>query len=531
MSTYRVLLVDPPAALAGRESLDSTTTGTRLVLTVEPTVDAALDSHDSDPADGVVIGETGSGDSDGNDNSVDSVDTTTRAAVETIRAADESLSIIVFGAEPGNGLDALLTAGATDYVHADTADAIDLLAHRIERAIECSSPVGGRQPHSQSTAALATLYETTNQADLSFAEKLDSMLEIGTRELGYPIAYLTRIENEMVEIRSVVGDHELLERGLATPLADSYCQFTIERDDGEAIAIADATTESLESLPAYAEFDLQCYVGAELTVDGETYGTLCFADREPRAADVINAQRPTVTALAQWASYEVERHEYERELERQIDRLEEFTGIVSHDLRNPLNVAQGRTELATADCDSEHLSVVDTALDRMEAIIEDSLTLARQGQAVETKEPIEMRTLLERCWEIVDTADSELRVVDDFTVHGDPNRLAQIFENLFRNAIEHSTAPVTIRVGLQAVMYTTTRAETDGTFTFYVEDDGPGIPEDRRESAFDPGETTRPDGTGFGLAIVRRIAEAHGWEVHLTESIDGGARFEFQNVT
>ena len=518
MSTYRVLLVDPPATLAERASLSSATTGTRLRLATEPTVRAALDSHDSEPADCVVIG-----------NAADDGDT--RSVVETVRTADESLPIVVFAAAAEIEANEVLTAGATDCVHADTADALNLLAHRVERVIECSSTADNRHSNIHPTAALATLYETTNQAGLSFAEKLDSVLEIGTRELGYPIGYLTRIENGTMEIVSAVGDHETIEPGLSTPLADNYCQHTVERDDGEAIAIADATAESLDSLAVYTEWGIRCYVGAKLAVDGDTYGTLCFADREPRAPDVVETHRPAVTALAQWASYEIERHEYEQELERQIDRLEEFTGIVSHDLRNPLNVAQGRTDLARDDCDSEHLATVDTALDRMEAIIEDSLTLARQGQTVDTKEPIEIGTLLERCWEVVETNTSELRIVDEFTVHGDPNRLAQVFENLFRNAIEHSTAPVTIRVGLQAVMYTSTRADTDGTFTFYVEDDGPGIPEERRESVFEPGETTRTDGTGFGLAIVRRIAEAHGWTVRLKESVDGGVRFEFENVS
>ncbi|ERH01727.1 MAG: histidine kinase-, DNA gyrase B-, and HSP90-like ATPase [Halonotius sp. J07HN6] len=79
-------------------------------------------------------------------------------------------------------------------------------------------------------------------------------------------------------------------------------------------------------------------------------------------------------------------------------------------------------------------------------------------------------------------------------------------------------------------MHTSTRAPSSGTFSFFVEDDGPGVPEGRRESVFDAGETTRTDGTGFGLSIVKQITEAHGWEVELTESFDGGARFEFTNV-
>jgi len=333
-------------------------------------------------------------------------------------------------------------------------------------------------------------------------------------------------------VLATVGDHDRLEAGMRSPVSDTYCQFSLADDMPSTLAVGDATTDDrYRSLGAYTDLGLRCYLGSTLYVDGEAYGSLCFADSEPRAPAAIEPQRPTVTALAQWVGYELERHQYEVELQRQIERLEEFTSVVSHDLRNPLNIAQGRTELATAACDNEHLAVVDTALDRMEASIEDSLTLARQGQTVDEKEPIEIADLLERCWDVVDTSGAELRIIDEFSVHGDPNRLAQVFENLFRNAVEHAEGDVTIRVGLLAVMYTSTRADTDGTFGFYVEDDGPGVPADRREDVFEPGETTRPDGTGFGLAIVKRIIEAHGWSVSLVESIDGGARFEFENVT
>ncbi|TKX76264.1 sensor histidine kinase, partial [Halorubrum sp. SD626R] len=66
---------------------------------------------------------------------------------------------------------------------------------------------------------------------------------------------------------------------------------------------------------------------------------------------------------------------------------------------------------------------------------------------------------------------------------------------------------------------------------FYVADDGDGIDPADRDSVFEPGHTTAEGGTGFGLAIVDRIAQAHGWEVTLTESRTGGARFEFDGVS
>jgi len=66
---------------------------------------------------------------------------------------------------------------------------------------------------------------------------------------------------------------------------------------------------------------------------------------------------------------------------------------------------------------------------------------------------------------------------------------------------------------------------------FYVADDGPGIPPDDRERIFDHGYSTAAEGTGFGLAIVQQVVRAHGWTITVTESADGGARFEIRGVT
>lgn len=65
---------------------------------------------------------------------------------------------------------------------------------------------------------------------------------------------------------------------------------------------------------------------------------------------------------------------------------------------------------------------------------------------------------------------------------------------------------------------------------FYVEDDGPGIPEEERDAVFKAGYSTNEAGTGFGLNIVKQVVQSHGWEIIVTESLDGGARFEITGV-
>jgi PAS domain S-box-containing protein len=213
-----------------------------------------------------------------------------------------------------------------------------------------------------------------------------------------------------------------------------------------------------------------------------------------------------------------ERVEQERELRRQNERLEEFADIVSHDLRNPLNVAKGRVELARDECDSDHLDEVADAHARMETLIDETLQLAKQGRTVSTTEPIRLATIADDCWEMVATKESSLERPETGTIHGDPDRVRQLLENLFRNSVEHGGDSVTVRVGLVGA---------DG---FFVEDDGPGIPEDERDTVFDSGYTTGETGTGFGLAIVEEIADAHEWAIRATERDAGGARFEITGV-
>jgi len=229
-----------------------------------------------------------------------------------------------------------------------------------------------------------------------------------------------------------------------------------------------------------------------------------------------------------------ERKQREQLRQQKNERLEKFAEIVSHDLRNPLSVASVRLELARQDPDGEHLDKIEGSLDRMETIIDDTLTLARQGQTVAKPKPVDLAALAERSWEGVET-DGEVLVTEDTVwIEADSERLTQVFENLFRNSVEHgytsnqpgaddaiehgsTSRTVTVRVGTLP----------DG---FFVEDDGSGIDPDIRDKLFNPGVTTDPDGTGFGLVIISDIIDAHGWEITATESAAGGARFEITGV-
>ncbi|MFC7069646.1 sensor histidine kinase [Halobaculum lipolyticum] len=219
----------------------------------------------------------------------------------------------------------------------------------------------------------------------------------------------------------------------------------------------------------------------------------------------------------------------------QDERLEEFANVVSHDLRNPLNVATGRVDLArdrlpaaagAADGETDAVDAVDgavaadvaadletaaEALDRVADIIDNARALA-VGEQVDQTEALSVGDTARTAWEAVETGEAALLVEDDRTVDADTSLFAQLFENVFANAVEHAgDAPSVLVTG------------TDTGFA--VEDDGPGVPDDERGAVFRVGYSGA-DGTGLGLGIVARVAETHGWTVRVEDGDRlGGARF------
>ncbi|MXV61909.1 PAS domain S-box protein [Natronorubrum sp. JWXQ-INN-674] len=234
-----------------------------------------------------------------------------------------------------------------------------------------------------------------------------------------------------------------------------------------------------------------------------------------------------------------ERNERERELERTNQRLDEFVGVISHDLQNPLGLAKNYTRLATQSGNPDDVGMVADVLDRMERMIQRFLTMARAGTTITETEPVDLATVAADSWVATATQGStlECELPADWTVDGDYYRLRHVFENLFRNAVVHNDRPVTVRVGALDLEGSETqnpgefadhddRNTTGDPVGVFVEDDGVGIPESIRPFVFERGHTTSDDGAGFGLAIVRDVVEAHGWSIEVRNGPDGGARFE-----
>ncbi|WP_232688737.1 hybrid sensor histidine kinase/response regulator [Halobacterium zhouii] len=361
--------------------------------------------------------------------------------------------------------------------------------------------------------ALAALHEAATDLEAADCaeEVYDILVDAAERILDFDLVAV-----------DILHDDVLVQEAWSLDLdTEGYYQETpLEEDTFATRAFHQQETILVEDLAAYDITPADPEYRSALTVPIAAIGSFQTVSREEAAFDDVDRElaellvghgREALTRL----ETEQELRERTQELERQNERLEEFAGIVSHDLRTPLSVAEGRLELARQEGGDEHFEEVSGALDRMSTIIDETLTLARQGQLVTERQRVSIPSLARRCWSRVAADDAELEVTDDGVVSADPERLKRVFENLFRNAAEHGGD--TVRVGVTS----------DG---FFVADDGPGIPPEERERVFERGFTTSEDGTGFGLSIVSEIADAHGWDVEVSESESGGACFDVTGV-
>lgn len=332
-------------------------------------------------------------------------------------------------------------------------------------------------------------------------QRLANRIESAVNERRAQRRYELLVENTPDAVAQVATDGEILAANPAmADLADATQADLLGAD------VTDAVPEVGERLLS---------IGCKTVDDGETRREeMRLGDRFYQTIFVrvdINTERNTFQLIARDVT---ERTERERELKRQNERLDQFASMVSHDLRNPLDIAQVNLSLLEDEFEDvpREIEQIDESHRRMAALIDDLLTLAKQGATIEETEPTDVGRAAEDVWPYVNAPDTDLVVETDGRIEADPSRLQELLTNLVQNAVDHGNAK-TIRVETTA----------EG---FAVADDGTGIPAEERDDVFETGFSTAEDGTGFGLAIVREIADAHGWTVTVTASTDGGARFE-----
>jgi PAS domain S-box-containing protein len=483
-------LLDETVAFPDAEETDS------LTVTTTDRADTALDLLEANAIDGIVVADQLS-------------DMAVLTFADTVRETDADIPILLLTESESVASDAV-SRSVTDIFRKDVhADHSDLLANRIRLLVE--------RHRSTETAVRA------RQRLTELAEQSDELLWV--------------FSGDWTEIQFVNSQYESLYGRSVESLQANPTEFitAIHPDDQDRVIGAMQRVSAGESVTLEFRItrpdDEQRWMRAEAQPVVE-HGTV---DR------IVGASRD-ITERKRRESQLSARDSRRQALERQNERLEEFASVVSHDLRSPLDVARSQLELARIEHDSDHLDSVERAHDRIGQLIDDLLTLARNGETALDSEPVPLQTVIEQCWQTVETDDAVLDLQTSAVVRADPSRLRQLFENLIRNSVEHGPMPPTERpedTGEQRGTTSLSQSQdvaADLTLTvgelddgFYVADDGVGIPADERERVFEGGYSLA-SGPGFGLRIVDEIADTHGWSVAATESADGGARFEITGV-
>ena len=324
--------------------------------------------------------------------------------------------------------------------------------------------------------------------------------------------------------------------------ANALAEDILEMDRSDLVGMALPTLSSeLPSVPDQLAHEDE----TQETITVERGGEVAYY--EVRISPIATERGTTVGRVALFADVTEEKRrkarleEQKKRLERQNERLDEFAGIVAHDLRNPLQIIDANLELLDCDGEGERIEAIEDANDQMTELVDQVLTLARTGSEVVDTEDVALASVATQAWESIDTVGADLKIQTTQTVTADELRLRRCFENLFRNAVEHgATAPAvhrsddpsegvqtTERPPMDAADLTVTVGDRESGF--YIADDGTGFPEEILDSEESVVEIYRQEGR-YGLQIIDNIVEAHGWELDVSESEAGGARFEIRTT-
>lgn len=204
---------------------------------------------------------------------------------------------------------------------------------------------------------------------------------------------------------------------------------------------------------------------------------------------------------------------------------------LAHETRNPLNIVRGLAQIISQDSTisketREKANGITEEVDRVTGRLNEFIHYSRPPEP--RPAPANVRTVVEEVEHALESDLSEKAIRfsltgPDVMVQADEPLLRQVLFNLMINAIQavDKEGMVEVRVGCQA----------GNEVQLEVRDNGPGIPESIRTDVFRPYFTTRPQGTGLGLAVVRQIAQAHQWEVEYLPGENGGAVFRLSGLT
>ncbi|MEJ8804224.1 sensor histidine kinase [Pontibacter sp. H249] len=381
-------------------------------------------------------------------------------------------------------------------------------------------------------ARLKALYGY-HMLDTEAEKDFDDITELASVICNTPISLITLLTHNRQWFKS--------KKGLSvseTPRSISFCHHAIKQEDVYEVPDAKQTEIFRENPLVTEDPNIRFYAGAPLiTQNGHRLGTLCVIDAV--AKKLTKEQKKALVTLSKQVMVQFELRLKKQQLENEKkqlllvnDKLDRFTHMVSHDLREPIHNISAIAEwieedLATGDVANVagNVALLKERANAMDALVTGLLEYAGMQVQSLPKEQVAAGDLLQEIKSELRGAEHfEITIAQDMPViKTERVLLKQVFANLLTNAIKyHHTGRGKIEAGAVA---------KQGGYMFYVKDNGPGIPADSHQKIFTLFERlvrdSRKEGSGIGLATVKKIVEERGGKIWVESEVGNGATFYF----
>jgi PAS domain S-box-containing protein len=385
-------------------------------------------------------------------------------------------------------------------------------------------------------------------ATLERSEAVNRILEQLERVIHYDSASVQLLKNSTLEIVSSRGlDFNRDDIGVKFPLNENEPSYPIFRDGVPYMLYEDVQV----SMPAFNDIphnNIHAWMAIPLKAKGRILGIIAldgyqpgqFSERDAKLA-VTYANQVAIALenarlFSELQEKLAERQKLIEELENKNAELERFTYTVSHDLRSPLVTIRGflgylerNASAGNIEGFNKDMQRIIHATDRMDNLLKDLLELSRVGRQINKPEKVWFEDLVKEAVEIVhgrlEKRGITLQTQPNLPlVNVDKPRLIEVLQNLIDNAAKYmgdQKKPV-IEIG-------TTGLNGSGIYTFFVRDNGLGIAAEYHERIFGLFDKldSASEGTGIGLALVKRIIEFHGGRIWVESELGMGSTFYF----
>ena len=381
----------------------------------------------------------------------------------------------------------------------------------------------------QETDRLAALHDY-HILDTAAEQDFEEITKIASQICGTPISLITLVDEQRQWFKS--------RRGISaqeTPREHAFCAHAIEVPDQVMVVENPTKDPRFQNNPLVTgEPNIRFYAGAPIVnSEGFALGTLCVIDQQPRT--LTEDQLASLQVLAHQAMAQLELRKKVRELEAANQDLNEYAHIVSHDLKSPLNTLISLVNLFKSQYDDlldekghKLLSMMEMKVDHLKKLIQGILDYSLMDRKEDEKKWVDINQLIPRIIEDISPDEHvEIQWEADYpTLWTNETYAYQIFQNLLTNAIKYNDKPK-VRVEIA------TRRLHDSYWEFRVSDNGKGIEAGAIEQVFEPFITLNSvdrygqEGTGIGLATVKKLVIRSGGQVRVESVPDQGSAFIF----